>query len=109
MDVTRTLLVDLIPVISALEAHAGEYLLPDVEGFFLPFQLEPVLKLSEKYFLHKPEGRLEIRRIEDIDADVFDRHGNLVLQYKYLKQLKGKPFLAARSVKLVKACVEYLI
>lgn len=116
MEVTATLILDLAQLAKIIESLAGEVLLPEEPGFYLPFELEPRLRFDQAYFVLKGSN---MTRIDDLTNhmqhrlplhDILNRRGEVVVDSHQLSTIRDLswPF-PSRTAKLIRACVDHIV
>lgn len=110
MEVTKSILFDLREISETLELACGEYLLPDVEGWYLPYAMVPAIRLGERgCVMYHNDQAIPFTAPEAMVADVVNKHGHVVVPFAQAKKLTMTPRYSPRSLKLIRACVEHLL
>lgn len=112
MEVTKTLMMDVADLSRSLDASIGEYLRPEEEGYYLPYDLEPTLKEGRPYFVNDTSQGLVKLDITQRPAglDVYDRHADILVTAEQTRLLKPQshPY-PARAIRLIRACTHNLL
>ena len=110
MEVTASIVFDVADLAGLIDQSLGSLLLPEAEGYYLPFQLDPVMRPGRAYYTNTKTTSTRIETLADITHDVFDHTQSIILTASQVKRLKDHSYpYPARSLKLLRACVEHLI
>ena len=112
MEVTKTMVLDIAELSQFLESGIGEYLRPEEAGWWLPYNLEPILKEGRPYYVQdKSRGLVKLDPTQrPAGLDVYDRHADILVTAEQTRLLKDAPHPhPARCVKLIKASANLLI
>ena len=112
MEVTKTLMLDIADLSRSLDAGIGEYLRPEETGYYLPYELEPILKEGRPYFVHAP-GRGLVKMDMDwkpVKVDIYDQKADIIVTAEQTRALKETSYQhPGRIIKLLKACANHLL
>lgn len=112
MEVTKTMVLDIAELSQFLESGIGEYLRPEEAGWWLPYNLEPILKEGRPYYVQDTSRglvKLDPAR-RPAGLDVYDQHADILVTADQTKLLKDAPYPhPARIFELLKACANHLL
>jgi len=113
MEVTKTLMLDIAALSQSLEAGIGEYLRPEQAGWYLPYELEPVLKEGRAYYVTEVARglvKLDIGTAPLPKVDIYDKHADIVVRAEQIKALQPRAHPhSARVIDLLKAYANQLL
>jgi hypothetical protein len=114
LKITGSLVLDLGDYIHAVEATAGQYMLANPQGWFLPGSCEPVLDRSKSYFyVGEVTDNVALAMPIDFNAlkqeDIYNDRGDIVVVRKQIKHLTQEARYSARSRNLIVEVIDNLV
>lgn len=118
MDVKKSFILDGRLLLQSLSVEFGPCWLPEPRGWYLPYQLEPVIKPGHLYLIEEREhhakmGKVKlvkkvIESLDDFELMVFSVSGDQLLYPHQKKYLRDNPHpYSAVLTQLLQRCVEH--
>lgn len=104
------ILIDLTHYAFSLENKAAAALRPYPIGFYASDSLEPVIKPGCVYYQRESKDSrnmvaVRIEKLEDIQSDIFNEDGYMLVNSKYKTELTREPQLPIHGIQM---CMEYI-
>lgn len=115
LKITGSLVVELSDFMDTIESIAGDYLLPNPEGLFLPSQCEPVLLADTQYYRvgkvrwDEVAPPVPIYLADLPNEDIYNASGGIVVTRSQLACLKPTTRHSLRARNMITSIFDHLI
>jgi len=114
IPITQRFIFDPLPLANMLEEMFGQYLLPVEPGYYIKGNVKPIMVPGKFYFTVVGSNndvalKKAIIGIDDIDNDVYNEQGDVIIPKKAKRLILTKPDVPVRGIKIIESLVDKII